>query len=69
MGGDDAFEVFFEAYERQLRAFALRRTRSPRAADELVAAVMEVAWRRFDRGAVGVAVRMVVRSGVADCSQ
>jgi RNA polymerase sigma-70 factor, ECF subfamily len=31
-----------------IRGYALRRTRSQHLADELVAEVMEVAWRRFD---------------------
>ena len=42
------FEAFFLAHERRLRAFALRRTRSTHLADDLVAEVMEIAWRRFD---------------------
>jgi len=44
----EGFEAFFVAHERRLRAFALRRTRSPQFADDLVAEVMEIAWRRFD---------------------
>lgn len=44
----DDFAVFFRAHEPRLRAFALRRTRSVATADELVGAVMVVAWQRFD---------------------
>lgn len=43
------FTLFFETYERRLRAFALRRSRDPGVADELVAKVMTIAWRKFDR--------------------
>jgi RNA polymerase sigma-70 factor (ECF subfamily) len=61
-----AFSAFFEAHERRLRAFALRRTRDPVTADDLVAATMEVAWAKFDdvnEGAAfgwlcGVAIRL-----------
>lgn len=42
------FAVFFRRHERRLRAFALRRTRSPVLADELFGAVMVVAWQRFE---------------------
>lgn len=45
---ETAFPAFFEAYERRLRAFALRRVRDPVAADDLVAAVMEIAWTKLD---------------------
>ena len=45
---ESAFSAFFEAHERRLRAFALRRTHDPVAADDLVAAVMEIAWTKFE---------------------
>jgi RNA polymerase sigma-70 factor (ECF subfamily) len=45
---ESAFSAFFEAHERRLRAFALRRTHDPIAADDLVAAAMEIAWAKFD---------------------
>jgi RNA polymerase sigma-70 factor (ECF subfamily) len=44
----DGFEAFFVEHERRLRGYALRRTGSQQLADELVAEVMEIAWRRFD---------------------
>jgi RNA polymerase sigma factor (sigma-70 family) len=44
----DGFDSFFVEHERRLRGYALRRTRSQLLADELVAEVMEIAWRRFD---------------------
>ncbi len=47
-GAEEEFALFFRLHERRLRAFALRRTRSPVLADELVGAVMVVAWQRFD---------------------
>jgi RNA polymerase sigma factor (sigma-70 family) len=45
---EPAFSAFFEAHERRLRAFALRRMRDPVAADDLVASVMEIAWTKFE---------------------
>ncbi len=42
------FSAFFEAHERRLRAFAMRRTGDPLAADDLVAETMAIAWNRFD---------------------
>jgi RNA polymerase sigma-70 factor (ECF subfamily) len=45
---ESAFSAFYEAHERRLRAFALRRTHDPVAADDLVAAVMEIAWTKFE---------------------
>ena len=45
---ESAFSAFFEAHERRLRAFALRRTHDPVAADDLVAATMEIAWAKFE---------------------
>lgn len=38
------FAAFFRAHESRLRAFALRRTRSVDAADELVGAVMVASY-------------------------
>ena len=46
---ESAFSAFFEAHERRLRAFALRRTHDPVAADDLVAATMEIAWSKFEQ--------------------
>lgn len=43
-----AFAAFFNEHEHKLRAFALRRTASPAWADEIVAGVMVIAWRRFN---------------------
>ncbi|MEA2686174.1 MAG: hypothetical protein QOE93_1369 [Actinomycetota bacterium] len=48
-GSSEEFTLFFETYERRLRAFSLRRSRDPGLADELVAKVMTIAWRKFDR--------------------
>jgi RNA polymerase sigma-70 factor (ECF subfamily) len=45
---ESAFSAFFEAHERRLRAFALRRTSNPVAADDLVAATMAIAWTKFE---------------------
>ncbi len=45
---ESAFSAFFEAHEKRLRAFALRRTHDPVAADDLVAAAMEIAWTKFE---------------------
>jgi RNA polymerase sigma-70 factor, ECF subfamily len=45
----DTFTAFFVAHERRIRAFALRRTESAARADELVADVMTVAWKRFEK--------------------
>lgn len=42
------FAAFFRIHQSRLRAFALRRTRSAAGADDLVGAVMVVAWQRFD---------------------
>jgi RNA polymerase sigma-70 factor (ECF subfamily) len=46
---ESAFSAFFETHERRLRAFALRRTHDPVAADDLVAATMEIAWAKFEQ--------------------
>jgi RNA polymerase sigma-70 factor (ECF subfamily) len=45
---EEEFALFFRLHEPRLRAFALRRTRSTVLADDLVGAVMVVAWQRFD---------------------
>lgn len=45
---EDRFAAFFRLHEKGLRGFALRRTGSAEEADEVVAGVMRVAWRRFD---------------------
>jgi RNA polymerase sigma-70 factor, ECF subfamily len=45
---DESFSAFFQTHERRLRAFALRRTHDPAAADDLVGRVMTIAWQKFD---------------------
>jgi RNA polymerase sigma-70 factor, ECF subfamily len=44
----ESFSEFFEMHERRLRAFALRRTHDPGAADDLVGRAMTIAWQKFD---------------------
>jgi len=47
-GSSEEFTLFFETYERRLRAFALRRVHDPGTADDLVAKAMTIAWQKFD---------------------
>lgn len=48
-GSSEEFTLFFETYERRLRAFALRRARDPASADDLVAKAMTIAWQKFEK--------------------